>query len=193
MPTATKGYLVFIGVLGAMRLIELIWARRNLGSMGPRAQLVPERRFQIMVVVHTAMFVLIPLEIIGLKPSIGGLVSVASAALVVGALALRFWTLKTLGRAWHVRIVKGSELPIVNEGPYRFIRHPNYLVVIMELLFIPLIHQLYVTALVLTAANAWVLWGRIREEEAHLATRPDWIESMQAKPRLIPRFWGRRS
>jgi methyltransferase len=91
------------------------------------------------------------------------------AVLILGvALALRWWTVATLGDRWTTRVlvVPGEEL--VSSGPYRLLRHPNYLVVVMEIAVIPMIHCAWLTAVVFTIANLVLLRERILVEEGAL-------------------------
>ena len=145
-----------------------------------------ERLFAWMVVLHSSFFVLLPLEIWWRQPILGGPVTLAAMLITFAALCLRLWTLRTLGRSWNVRVVGGEQYPIISGGPYRFIRHPNYLVVILELLFIPLIAKLYLSAAILTLANLAVLSVRIGNEEAMLRQNPEWVRTMAHKPRFLP-------
>lgn len=98
---------------------------------------------------------------------------------------LRYWAILSLGTAWNTRVlvVPGSE-PVAR-GPYRYLRHPNYVVVAAELLLFPLIFGAWVTALVFTAANLVLLGVRIRAEEAAL-------DDLSAPPRggRLPRGGG---
>jgi methyltransferase len=83
---------------------------------------------------------------------------------------LRFWTLATLGRRWTTRIVILPGARLVTSGPYHFVSHPNYLVVVGEIAVLPLCFGLPLYALVFSAANAAVLFVRIRAENAALAS-----------------------
>ena len=90
--------------------------------------------------------------------------------LVLGSQALRWWCIATLGRRWNTRVIVVPGLPLVRSGPYRLLRHPNYVAVVVEGLALPLVHACWVTALVFTVANAFVLAVRLRVENAALAT-----------------------
>ena len=96
------------------------------------------------------------------------------------------WTLRTIGRSWNVRVVQPEGDAIATTGPYRWIRHPNYLVVILEIAALPLVHSAWLAALGLTALNGFVLFHRIRTEEASLMEVPAWREAMADRTRLIP-------
>jgi methyltransferase len=93
--------------------------------------------------------------------------------LVLASQALRWWCIATLGRRWNTRVIVVPGLPLVRSGPYRFLRHPNYVAVVVEGLALPLVHACWVTALVFTVANAFVLAVRLRVENAALATVQD--------------------
>jgi methyltransferase len=91
-------------------------------------------------------------------------------ALVVASQALRWWCIATLGHQWNTRVIVVPGLPLVSAGPYRWLRHPNYVAVVVEVAALPLVHTAWVTALVFTLANAAVLAVRIPVEERALAT-----------------------
>ena len=76
----------------------------------------------------------------------------------------RIWVLATLGRRWTTRIIVLPNAPLVRRGPYRFVNHPNYLVVMGEIAVLPLVFGLWRIALIFTLLNAAVIAIRIREE-----------------------------
>ncbi len=80
----------------------------------------------------------------------------------------RIWVLASLGKRWTTRIIVLPEAPLVRQGPYRWVNHPNYLVVIAEIAVLPLIFGLWELALVFSVLNAAVLAIRIREENRAL-------------------------
>ena len=179
-------YLVFLGFLAFLRIWELARSKRNWRRHRHTATMPRERLFPWMVALHSAFFVLLPLELWWRQPSWGGPLSWSASAVTVLALVLRFWTLTTIGSSWNVRIVAASAYPIVSTGPYRYVRHPNYVVVFLELLAIPLIFHLTLSAAILTVGNLVVLGIRIRNEEAVLRENPRWVAEMAHKPRFIP-------
>jgi methyltransferase len=85
--------------------------------------------------------------------------------------ALRIWVIASLGPYWTTRIISLPGVPLVKRGPYRFIRHPNYLVVAGEILVLPLAFGEILVAIVFSLVNAAMLYWRIRQEEAGLAPR----------------------
>ena len=113
---------------------------------------------------------------------------IAGVGGLAAATALRIWTLRTLGDSWSTRVTRfaGGGRRVVTDGPYRFIRHPNYLAVILELASLPLAGGAFVTAIVASALNALVLARRIPLEERELAADPAWREVMLSRPRFLP-------
>ena len=91
--------------------------------------------------------------------------------LAIGAQALRYWAIFSLGRRWNVRVITIPGMPLSSEGPYRFLRHPNYLAVVVEGFAIPLVHTAFLTAIGFSLLNAWMLQTRIRCEERALGYR----------------------
>src|SRR5579875_412867 len=106
------------------------------------------------------------------------------------ATALRLWAIHALGTAWNVRGRVYEGMRVVDTGPYRYVRHPNYAAVALEMFALPLAGGAAVSAAVLTVANALVLLPRIREEEKLLAAIPGYKERMAGKPRFLPRPWA---
>ena len=102
------------------------------------------------------------------------------------ALALRAWGILTLGEYWNVRLVKRKKQPVIASGPFRYIRHPNYAAVIIEVAVVPLLVGAYWTALVFSVANGLVLWRRIAGEEAYLTQNAAYRKAFEGKARLVP-------
>lgn len=81
---------------------------------------------------------------------------------------LRYWALVSLGERWNTKILVVPGAKPIRRGPYKYLSHPNYVVVVVEILTFPLIFGAWVTALVFTVLNAAVLWVRVREENRAL-------------------------
>lgn len=189
-------FTALLVAVGAARLFELRISRRRQAALRARgAALVPEPRFPVMVALHTSVLVGAGLEAwLAGRPPLPVLSAVALIT-VVAANALRIWVIATLGPHWNVRIVDSGALGVVTHGPFRFIRHPNYVAVFVELLALPLVHAAWLTAGLGTALHVWVLYHRIRAEEAVLLGNPAYRAEMQGKPRFVPRLVvsGRRA
>jgi methyltransferase len=111
--------------------------------------------------------------------------------LLAGAQIVRFWAILALSRHWNTRIIVLPRMKLVTRGPYRFIRHPNYLAVIIEFVAIPVLCGAYCTAVVFSLANAWILARRIPQEER--ALRQGSGEALPPVPRFLPRHTRIRS
>jgi methyltransferase len=166
-------YLLLVALVAAERLAELAvsranlaWARRHGGVEHGRGH------YPWLVLAHAGLLVAAPLEV-GLLhrpflPALGW----PMLAVVLAAQALRWWCVATLGRRWNTRVVVIPGLPLVRRGPYRWLRHPNYLAVAAEGVALPLVHTAWLTAIGFTAVNAVLLWVRIRTEDRALGRRP---------------------
>ena len=177
--------------VGVERLLELRRSRQHAAVQALRGgEPMPEPAFKWMVLVHAAVLVCAVIESWLRPASWHPLVRVLAGAALIGATALRVWTIATLGDSWTVRVTRypdGSR-PVITRGPYRYIRHPNYLVVIVELAALPLVGGAWLTALAGTIANAVILARRIPDEERELMRDPRWASVMSPKPRFIPRL-----
>jgi methyltransferase len=148
------------------RLGELALARRN--TMRLRAQGAAETgagHYPLIVALHAVWLAGLWLLAWDIPPSLSWLV--VFAVLQV----LRVWVLVTLGSRWTTRILVLPGAPLVSAGPYRFMRHPNYVVVIGEIAVLPLAFGLVWYALAFTMLNAAVLAVRIKAENNALARR----------------------
>ena len=156
--------VVILGLVTAQRLSELIVARRNTRRLLAGGGI--ERgagHYPLMVVLHAAW--LLGLWVLAWDRPVN-LAWVAVYALLE---VLRAWVLASIGRRWTTRIIVMPGEALVSKGPYRFIPHPNYAVVVGEIAVLPLVFGLPAYAAVFTALNAALLWVRIRTETAALA------------------------
>jgi methyltransferase len=183
-------YLVLLALLGVERLGELVISRRNAADAVARGAIeVGQRHFQVMKVLHTLFLVACAAEVVLLRRPFIPALGVPMLVLAVLAQVLRYWAVLTLGRRWNVRVLVIPGDQAIVTGPYRYLRHPNYLAVIVEGVAVPLVHTAWLTALGFTLANAALLRVRIRCEERALATYCDYGRRLGDRPRLIP---GRR-
>lgn len=105
---------------------------------------------------------------------------------------LRLLAMRSLGRRWTVTVVTPacSEAP-VSSGIYKYLRHPNYLGVVLEIAALPLVHGAYLTSVFFSLANAVLLWFRVRAEEHALASTSDYETRFQERPRFWPALFRR--
>ncbi len=180
-------YLVLCGAVGAGRLIEMVLSRRHQRALAQQgAPLLPERAFLAMVALHTGVIAGAAIEVVALhRPFVPALGLPALIALGLANL-LRWWVIATLGVHWNVRVVRSTELGIVTGGPYRYIRHPNYVAVFVELAALPLVHGAVITALAGALLHVLVLGRRIALEESVLMADEGYRRAFAQKPRFLP-------
>jgi methyltransferase len=163
-------YTGLIVAVGFERLAELIVSQRHLRWAVARGGVEAGRgHYPAMVLLHAGLLAGCIVEVVWLDrefvPSLGW----AMLAVVVASQALRWWCIATLGKQWNTRVVVVPGLPLVDTGPYRVLRHPNYVAVVAEGVALPLVHSAWLTATVFTVLNALVLTVRIRTENRALA------------------------
>lgn len=177
--------LVLLAAVG--RLLELRVARRNLRRLLARGGIeVSPGHYPWMVALHTAWLIACLAEVWLLDRTFIPGPGSAALALFLAAFALRYWVIATLGERWTTRIICLPGVAPITGGPYRWLRHPNYLAVILEIAALPLVHTAWLTALVFSLLNAALLRVRIRAEEEGLARLSGYDEAFAGRPRLIP-------
>ncbi|MBT2368947.1 isoprenylcysteine carboxyl methyltransferase family protein [Streptomyces sp. ISL-10] len=163
-------YTLLVLAIAAERCIELVVARRNAAWTLARAGVEHGRgHYPVMVALHTALLVGCLIEpVLGGRPFLPAL-GWPMLGIVVLAQALRWWCIATLGPYWNTRVIVVPGARLVRAGPYRFARHPNYVAVVAEIAALPLVHSAWLTATVITTANAVLLGVRVHCENTALA------------------------
>jgi len=158
---------VVIALVVVQRLVELVYAERNTRALLARGAVeVGGAHYPLIVLLHAAWLT----AIVVLLPSDAKIYWAALILFILLQLA-RVWVIVTLGPYWTTRIITLEGAPLVRNGPYRFVRHPNYLVVSGEIALLPLAFGEFRVAVVFTILNAAMLAWRIRQEDAALAIR----------------------
>lgn len=185
--TASLLYYGFLALLVAERMFELrLSARHARRAFEQGGVEVGERHFVVMKALHTAFFAGCVLEVWGLDRPFLPALAAPMLGLALAAQALRWWAVTSLGPAWNVRVIVVPGAPLVTRGPYRYLRHPNYLAVALEGIAVPLMHTAWLTALSFSIANAALLAVRIRSEEQALALLGAGAEQLAGRPRFLP-------
>jgi methyltransferase len=189
MEMSAAVYTAFLALVGVGRLIELRISRRNQQRLIERGAVrVADPNFRWMVALHTGILVSAALEVWLLdRPFIPALAAVM-ALLFLLANAVRWRVIATLADHWNVQVVSSTRLGVVSSGPYRWVRHPNYSAVFVEMMALPLIHTAWITAVVGGIAHWFVLRMRLRVEDGALLADPAYRAAMGGKPRFVPNF-----
>ena len=154
--------VAFLGFVVAQRLAELAIARANTRKLMARGAVEHgAAHYPVMVALHTAW--VLALIFAGHDEDVRPIWLAVFAALQLA----RLWILLSLGERWTTRIIVIDE-PLVQRGPFAFLRHPNYVLVCAEILVAPMVLGLVWVALVFSVLNAAMLFVRVRAEEAAL-------------------------
>lgn len=160
-------FIAVLGFLVVQRLAELWLANRNTRQLLADGAVEHGREHYVLfVVLHTAwlagMVLLAPED-----PPFQPILFAVFVTLQLG----RIWVIATLGRFWTTRIIVPADTPPITGGPYRFVKHPNYMVVVGEIAVVPLMVGMWELAIVFSVLNAALLWLRIGVENRTLRER----------------------
>ncbi|WP_106829836.1 isoprenylcysteine carboxyl methyltransferase family protein [Parabacteroides pacaensis] len=160
-------FTVFILFVILLRLGELLLARRNERWLLQHGAVeYGKKHYRYIVLLHVGFFISLITEYVFTST---GYYSIPLLVLYFVLLGFKAWTIFSLGRFWNTKIFRIPGYPLVKKGAYKFIKHPNYIIVIAEIALIPLIFHLYITAIVFSGLNALMLHVRIKEENKVLA------------------------
>jgi len=162
-------YYLLVLAVGLERVVELVVSTRNAQwSFTQGAKEFGRSHYPVMVVIHTALLVGCLVEPWALHRPFIPWLGWPMLAVVAASQGLRWWCITTLGRRWNTRVIVLPRAPLVRQGPYRWLHHPNYVAVVAEGLALPLVHTAWLTAAIFTLANAALLRVRLRVENSAL-------------------------
>lgn len=149
------------------RLAELVYASANTRRLlSEGGQEHGARHYPLFIILHGGWLISIALFAVPeTQPSLFLLNA------LIASQTFRFWTLASIGRWWTTRIISAPHFPRVKKGPYRFIKHPNYALVVVEIALLPFLLGAPAMAITFSVLNAALLWWRIRVENAVLVER----------------------
>jgi methyltransferase len=186
----TNAYLCLLALVAIGRLVELRISRRNQRALETQGvQKIHEPHFRWMVLLHAGILAGAALEVTLLHRPVLPALAISMGALFLFANILRWWVIRSLAGYWNVQVMASPRVGVVTSGPYRWVRHPNYVAVVAELFALPMMHTAWITALVGTVANLEILRRRICVEDGVLMADAAYRTSMGAKPRFLPRFF----
>ncbi len=158
------------------RLFELAFSRRNFRRLQQHgAKEFHAETFKAIFALHTLFLLSLFWESYPWRVPLNTLTLIALSIFIL-LQATRYWCMASLGENWNARIVLVPGGKVKRKGPYRLMRHPNYLVVILEFIFIPLLMRAPVTMVIFFLANLVILRQRIRLEEEALRQMTDYSQ-----------------
>ncbi|GAC1660730.1 MAG: isoprenylcysteine carboxyl methyltransferase family protein [Candidatus Acidiferrum sp.] len=187
MDITVIAYLIFLASIALLRIWEMRISKRNqLRLIAQGAVKAPQPKFRWVVLVHLVVLLGSALEVLFLHRPFIPVLAGAMIALFLLSNALRLWVILAMGQHWNVQVVDSTRLGVITGGPFRFVRHPNYAAIFVEMIALPLIHTAWITALVCSAGYAIAIGQRIVAEERVLFADPVYRSAMSNKPRFLP-------
>lgn len=174
-------FFIVISLVITQRLIEVFVAKRNEKRMlAQGAYEVGASHYPYMISLHVSFFVCLIAEVVIFDRGISPLFPLFFLIFLF-VQALRIWCLTSLGQFWNTKIIILPGANVVTKGPYLFIRHPNYVVVCIEIALLPLMFQAYLTAISFTLLNLAMLSVRIPLEEKALMEATNYTKEFKKK------------
>lgn len=185
MVISEPAYLLLLALLAAERVFELFLSRRNARwAFAHGAIEVGRSHYRVMVTMHVLFLASCAAESLLDVHADWPIVSAVALLCTFLAQFLRYAVVVTLGEYWNTRIIVMPDAAPITRGLYRWIRHPNYVAVVIEIAALPMIRGCWITAIVFTIANALILAVRIPAEERALGT--PYSEAFGSVARFFP-------
>lgn len=184
-------FTIFVSFIITQRLFELVVAKRNETWMKKQGAVeFGQSHYRFMVLIHVLFFIVYMLEVSLLNRELSPIWPILLSVFFLTQI-VRVWALMSLGRFWNTKILVLPNAQIVKKGPYRFLKHPNYCVVTLELLVIPLMFEAYATALIFSFLNMVILSIRIPSEEKALAEWTEYNAAFEKSPFIFLKLFKR--
>ena len=169
------GLVIFYAVVAIEaleRLFEVVLSKRNHKRLTARGGIVLEHPIHWVVVFsHIIWLAAVPLEVFFFNRIFNPVLASICLAILVFAMALRYWAVTTLGDRWNIRIITLPGEKRITNGPYRWFRHPNYIAVFAEHFALPLLHSAWFSAFVLGTIGSLIILAKIKYEDAALSNQ----------------------
>lgn len=179
-------FIIFIGFIILQRLTELVVAKRNEEWMKSKGAIeFGKEHYPAMVLIHASFFIVFIFEVIYFNKSLSLYWPILLALFLITQ-AMRIWALTSLGKFWNTKIIILPGADVVKKGPYKIIKHPNYLIVALELIVIPLMYNAYITLATFTLLNIVILSIRIPAEERALRELTKYESEFGNHGRFVP-------
>jgi len=181
-------FVIMFNFIILQRIVELIIAKRNEKWMKKQGAFeFGNRHYKYMVMMHILFFFALLCERVLLERNLSPVWPMFFCLFCLAQL-LRIWAISSLGKFWNTKILVLANVEVVRKGPYRFLKHPNYFVVAIEIIVLPLLFNAFYTAFLFTLLNIFMMMIRIPQEEKALRTLTEYEEAFQNCNRFIPRI-----
>lgn len=179
-------FIIFFCLLVLQRVAELAVAKRNERRLLSKGAFeAGQEHYKWMVAIHTGFFLSLLLEVTLISKEPASWWWLPFSLFLLAQLA-RVWCISSLGPYWNTKIIILPGANVVAKGPYQYLRHPNYVIVTVEIIMIPLIFQAYITCILFSLLNAVILSVRIPAEERALESATDYEKHFEGKHRFLP-------
>jgi methyltransferase len=173
-------------IIISQRIVELFIARHNENWMKKKGAIeFGSNHYRYIVLMHILFFISFFFEKIFLNRALSPLWPLILFLFIIVQL-VRVWAIASLGRYWNTKIIVLANAKVIKRGPYRYIKHPNYFVVSIEFIVIPILFSAYFTAIIFTIVNIIILSIRIPEEERALQKLTEYDSVFQHCSRFLP-------
>jgi methyltransferase len=187
MVTSLHAYALLWILIGAERAFELWLSARNAKWTYAQGGVeVGAEHFPFMVSLHLLLPVACFAEVLIFARPLNPLVASLSLTMIGLSMGLRYWAIRALGPYWNTRVIVVPQATPIEKGPYRWVRHPNYVAVMVETLALPLAHGAGLTAVLFGGLQLLMLRVRIRTEEGALEKHCGYQRVLGEKPRFFP-------
>ncbi|MFF2497823.1 isoprenylcysteine carboxyl methyltransferase family protein [Peribacillus sp. NPDC058075] len=174
-------FAIFIIVIAIQRLVELYIAKQNEKQLKAAGAVeYGESHYRWMVLMHLSFFIVLIIEVIMLERNMSGLWPIWLTLFLI-AQSGRIWAIRSLGKHWNTKIIVVPDADVVIKGPYKYVKHPNYIIVATEILVISLLFNAYYTAIIFSLLNVWMMTVRIPMEEKALKEHTEYSTVFKGK------------
>ncbi|MFN3444659.1 MAG: isoprenylcysteine carboxyl methyltransferase family protein [Bacteroidia bacterium] len=155
-------FFLFISFVVLLRIAELFLSKKNeKWLLQNGAVAYGQKHYPYIVALHILFFISLLVEYTTQQIHTFSWYMLIFYVVLIGC---KIWVVLSLGKYWNTKIYRISSVPSIKKGAYKYIKHPNYLIVVLEIALIPLAFHLYYTAIIFSILNALILYVRIKEE-----------------------------
>ncbi|CAN7239503.1 isoprenylcysteine carboxylmethyltransferase family protein [Peribacillus frigoritolerans] len=174
-------FAIFIILIAIQRLVELYIAKQNEKQLKAGGAIeYGESHYKWMVLMHLSFFIVLIIEVFALERDISGIWPIWLTLFLI-VQSGRIWVIRSLGKHWNTKIIVVPDAEVVIKGPYKFFKHPNYIIVATEILVICLLFNAYYTAIIFSLLNVWMMMVRIPLEEKALKEHTEYSAVFKGK------------